>query len=49
MRDAVSLVAANCEFKAFMFGKTSGNVWGSVLMLVTLAGFPGVLLILAAE
>jgi len=50
MREVVLLVtAASCGFMAFMFGKTSDNDWGSVLMSVMLAGSAGVLLILAAE
>jgi hypothetical protein len=50
MRDAVLLVtAASCGFTAFMFGKTSDNNWGSVLMPVTLAESAAVLLILAVE
>jgi hypothetical protein len=50
MRVAVLLVtAASCGFMAVMFGKTSDNDWGSVLLSVMLAGSAGVLLILAAE
>jgi hypothetical protein len=50
MRVAVLLVAAaSSGFMAVMFGKTSDNDWGSVLLSVMLAGSAGVLLILAAE
>jgi hypothetical protein len=50
MRVTVLLVtAASCGFMAIMFGKTSDNDWGSVLLSVMLAGSAGVLLILAGE